>query len=260
MALCLAGSLVEAQGFDARDQGTLRSLARTRYLSSKAGASTSAAGQPGADALREDRRPMAGSARLDSAGKGCIMRWRRCDVVLPGLEAMVQHSAESSKDDPRRHGVRRRLPLMAGILFRAFEGAPKEAVLFGDPAFTGAPKIEAIARAPTATARRPIAAPATSSTAWEAALWCVWTTETFEARCCAGEPRRGRGHDGGGVRQVAGALYGVEASPRRGAEKVAMAAFITELADRLNRGRAPGVRRRPWRLSTRLAPVSARRP
>ena len=68
----------------------------------------------------------------------------------------------------------------------------------------------------------------------EAALWCVWRTDTFEAAILAAANLGDDADTTAAVcGQVAGALYGVEAIPERWREQIAMAPLIIDLADRL---------------------------
>lgn len=124
---------------------------------------------------------------------------------------------------------------MAGVLHRAFGGAVKDEVLFSDGGFSGASKIAAIARG----AYRDTPAARIRGTGYvvdclEAALWCVWQTETFETAILAAANLGDDADTTAAVcGQVAGALYGVEAIPSRWREQVTLAPLIVDLADRL---------------------------
>jgi ADP-ribosyl-[dinitrogen reductase] hydrolase len=239
MALCLA-SLVERQGFDAADQmdryvrwwqeGYLSSTGRCFDIGNTVRSALSHYQHRG--------HPFAGSTHPQSAGNGSLMRLAPVPMWFsPDLEAMQRDSAESSRST---HGATECLDacrFMAGVLHRAFGGAVKDEVLFGDGGFSGAPKIAAIARG----AYRDTPAASIRGTGYvvdclEAALWCVWRTDTFEAAVLA---PANLGDDADTTAavcgQVAGALYGVEAIPKRWREQIAMAPLIIDLADRLRR-------------------------
>jgi ADP-ribosyl-[dinitrogen reductase] hydrolase len=238
MALCLASSLVERQGFDAADQmdryvrwwqeGYLSSTGRCFDIGNTVRSALSHYQQKG--------HPFAGSTHPQSAGNGSLMRLAPVPMWwFPDLDAMVHHSAESSRTT---HGAAECVDacrLMAGMLYRAFRGASKEEVLFGDSGFSGASKIAAIARG----AYRDTPAASIRGTGYvvdclEAVLWCVWQTDTFEAAILAAANLGDDADTTAAVcGQVAGTLYGVAAIPERWREKLAMVALITDLADRL---------------------------
>lgn len=240
MALCLATSLVERQGFDAADQmnryvrwwqeGYLSSTGRCFDI-----------GNTVRQALSQYRRTghaVAGSTDPQSAGNGSLMRLAPVPMWwFPDLDAMMQHAAESSRTT---HGAAECVDacrLMAGLLYRAFRGASKDEVLFGDPGFRGAPTIEAIARGEyrdtPATAIRGSGYVVQSL---EAALWCVWRTDTFEAAVLAAANLGDDADTTAAVcGQLAGAYYGVEAIPAHWRGQIAMGPLIIDLADRLRR-------------------------
>jgi ADP-ribosyl-[dinitrogen reductase] hydrolase len=126
---------------------------------------------------------------------------------------------------------------MAGLLYRAFRGASKDDVLFGHPGFRGASAIEAIARGDyrhkPATAIRGSGYVVESL---EAALWCLWRPDTFEAAVLAAANLGDDADTTAAVcGQLAGAYYGVEVIPARWRERIAMGPLILDLADRLRR-------------------------
>ena len=68
----------------------------------------------------------------------------------------------------------------------------------------------------------------------EAALWCVWTTDSFETAILEATNLGDDADTTAAVAgQVAGAFYGIDGIPRPWRDKVAMADFIIDLADRL---------------------------
>ena len=242
MALCLATSLVECRGFDAKDQ-------MDRYVRWSEGGYLSSTGRcfdiggtvRGARArYRRTGDPFAGSTDRNQAGNGCIMRLAPVPMwFYPDIESMAHHAAESSRTT---HGTAECLDacrLLARILHRAFEGQSKEDVLFADAAFSGAPKIQSIARGSYRdTSRDAVRGSGYVVDSLEAALWCVWTTDTFEAAILEATNLGDDADTTAAVAgQVAGALYGIEGIPARWREKVAMRELIVELADRLRQVR-----------------------
>ena len=240
MALCLASSLVECRGFDAKDQmDRYVSWSEDGYLSSTGRCFDIGGTVSGALArYRRTGDPFAGSADKNQAGNGCIMRLAPVPMwFYPDIETMAHHAAESSRTT---HGTAECLDacrLLARVLHRAFEGQSKEDVLFADASFSGAPKIQAIARGTYRdTSRDSVRGSGYVVDSLEAALWCVWTTDTFEAAILEAANLGDDADTTAAVAgQVAGALYGIEGIPARWREKVAMRELIVELADRLRR-------------------------
>jgi ADP-ribosyl-[dinitrogen reductase] hydrolase len=242
MALCLATSLVERQGFDAKDQ--MDRYVRWHehgYLSSTGTCFDIGTTVRGALArYKRTGDPFAGSTDAHQAGNGCIMRLAPVPMWFhPDLAAMERHASESSRTTHATAECLDACRLLARILSRAFHGQAKDEVLFGDAAFAGAPKIAAIARgAYRDKPRDVIRGTGYVVDGLEAALWCVWTTETFEAAVLAAANLGDDADTTAAVcGQVAAALYGIEGIPRRWRETLAMAGAIIDLADRLRQGR-----------------------
>ncbi len=238
MALCLASSLVECSGFDAKDQmDRYVRWSEDGYLSSTGRCFDIGGTVSGALArYRRTGDPFAGSTDRNQAGNGCIMRLAPVPMwFYPDIESMAHHAAESSRTT---HGTAECLDacrLLARVLHRAFEGQSKEDVLFADAAFSGAPKIQAIARGTYRdTSRDAVRGSGYVVDSLEAALWCVRTTDTFEAAILEATNLGDDADTTAAVTgQVAGALYGIEGIPARWREKVAMRELIVGLADRL---------------------------
>lgn len=241
MALCLATSLVECNGFDARDQmERYCRWAEEGYLSSTG--TCVDIGRTVADALRRYRQtgdPYAGSSDPRSAGNGCIMRLAPIPMFyFPDLDAAEHFAAESSRTT---HGAAECLDacrLFARILIRALLGRPKDEVVLADrERFSGSPTIVAIARGDY---QHKTASEIKSSgyvvQSLEAALWCFVQTDTFADAVLQAA---NLGHDADTTAavcgQVAGAYYGAQQIPLKWRERLAMHATITDLADRLYR-------------------------
>ncbi len=170
MALCLASSLVERNGFDARDQ--MERYCRwldQGYLSSTAAASTSAspsATRCSSSSRRASRLPgprirerPATARSCGSPRSSCTFMQSRGGSPLRGAELDDDACTTECVDACR---------LMASMLLRGFDGASKEEVLLGDGSFVGAPRIEAIARGDwRKKSEQQIAVPATSCSHWK---------------------------------------------------------------------------------------------
>ena len=244
MALCLATSLLERDGFDPHDQmERYCSWHETGYLSSTG--TCFDIGNTVAAALRRFRQtgdPFAGSTDPRSAGNGCIMRLAPVPMYfLPDLDAVEHWSGESSRTT---HGAAECVDasrLFGRIIGRALLGRPKDEVAFGDAeSFSGAKSIEAIARGSYRTkSEDDIRGSGYVVESLEAALWCFITTDTFEAAILRAANLGADADTTAAVcGQVAGAFYGEPGIPPRWLERLAMREEIAELADRMaDRGR-----------------------
>lgn len=239
MALCLATSLVECQGFDARDQmERYCRWAETGYLSSTGtcfdiGGTVSAA----LHCFRQTGEPFSGSRDPRSAGNGCIMRLAPIPLFYyPDIAAAEAFAAESSRTT---HGAEECVDasrLLARMLIRALAGQSKEAIAFGDSeGFSGSPKIVAIARGEY---RRKTEVEIKGSgyvvASLEAALWCFMRTETFrDAVLCAANLGDDADTTAAICGQLAGAFYGESGIPEVWLERLIMRQEIGALAERL---------------------------
>ena len=150
MALCLAASLVECGGFDARDQ--MERYVRwvdDGYLSST-GTCFDIGGtvRQALERFKRNGEPYAGSNDPYSAGNGSIMRLAPVPMFFfSDIDAAERHAANSSR---ATHGAQECLDscrLFARMIHRALAGSPKDEIVSGDSeSFSGAAKVEAIAR------------------------------------------------------------------------------------------------------------------
>jgi ADP-ribosyl-[dinitrogen reductase] hydrolase len=239
MALCLATSLLETGGFDPKDQmDRYCRWWKDGYLSSNGrcfdiGNTVTAA----LNQYQKTGDPIAGSTSPHSAGNGSIMRLAPLPTFYyPDLATAVHYSAESSRTT---HGAPECIDacrLLAGIICRAFSGASKEHILFGDAAsFRGEPKITGIAQGKYRN--KPIGEIRGSGSvveSLEAALWCFLHAETFEAAILKAA---NLGEDADTTAaicgQVAGAFYGESGIPKKWLDRLAMREEISALANRL---------------------------
>ncbi len=239
MALCLATSLLECGGFDARDQmERYCRWAETGYLSSTG--TCFDIGGTVASALNRYRctgDPYAGSTDPYTAGNGCIMRLAPIPMFFfPDVEAVGRMAAESSR---LTHGAQECLDacrLFGRMICRALLGEPKERVLLADGAsFQGAPKVVAIAQG--AYRNKPeahIHGTGYVVASLEAALWCFWQASSFaEAVLMAANLGDDADTTAAVCGQIAGAFYGAADIPAHWLEKLAMREEIAALADRL---------------------------
>ncbi len=180
--------------------------------------------------------PRAGATDPNSAGNGCIMRL--APVAIRWLHDPIR-LRQAARDQARTtHGAPECLDasaLFAGILARAIgSGNRDEALAMPDePAAT--PALAAVVAGGWRGKRRhEISAAGWVTATFEAALWAVSTTETFEGAVLAAA---NLGEDADTVAavtgQIAGALYGAAAIPPAWRRKLSWHDQITDIATRL---------------------------
>jgi ADP-ribosyl-[dinitrogen reductase] hydrolase len=245
MALCLATSLVEREGFDADDQ--MRRYVRWAYegyLSSTGrcfdiGNSVRSA----LERFRHDGNPYAGSSDPNTAGNGCIMRLAPIPMFFcSDLGKMERFAADSARTT---HGASECIDacrLFARMICRALHVAlvdrdPKREVLLGDAdSFAGSGNIVAIARGEYL--QKPEAEIRGSGyvvRSLEAALWAFARTDSFEnAILMAANLGDDADTTAAVCGQLAGAYYGKAEIPARWLQRLALRAEIQELADQLH--------------------------
>jgi ADP-ribosyl-[dinitrogen reductase] hydrolase len=245
MALCLATSLVESKGFDARDQmDRYLKWHETGYMSSNG--TCFDIGRTVYNALRNykrSREPFSGSTDPKTAGNGCLMRL--VPVVLffyPDRELVLHYCAESTRTT---HGAAECLDacrLFGDMLFRALGGADKEAILLvSSQEMVGSDALKSIALGDYFNkGSSEIHATGYVVQSLEAALWSFWKSDSFEQSILTAI---NLGHDTDTTAaicgQIAGALYGVSAIPSRWLDRLVMKEKIGELAELLH-GQAVG--------------------
>jgi ADP-ribosylglycohydrolase len=246
MALCLAESLVEQQGFDPVDQ--LERYLRwykKGYLSST-GTCFDIGGTVCRALLRfeQKRQPYPGSTDPNAAGNGSIMRLAPVPLFyarepvkainMSGESSRTTHGAATAVDACRYLGA---------LIVGALQGASKEELLSDHyspaPGYWRqrplAPEISEIAGG-SFKQRQP---PAIEGTGYvvkslEAALWAFYTTDSFRDGCLRGVNLGNDADTTGAVYgQLAGAFYGEEGIPAGWRAKLAQRELIERLAGRL---------------------------
>lgn len=246
MALCLAESLVEQQGFDPADQmdrclrwyleGHLSSTGRAFDI-----------GNTIADALfryRETKNPFSGRISPHIGGNGSLMRLAPIPLAfadepdkaihLAGEMSRTTHGAPEPVDACRYY---------TGLILGALAGQSKEAILgtrfspLGDSWDQSAlsPRIDEVAAGSFKHKEPPdIRGTGYVVEAMEAALWAFWNSDDFrEGALKAVNLGEDADTTGAIYGQLAGAYYGIDAVPETWREKIALSDRILELSDAL---------------------------
>ncbi len=240
MALCLAASLAECGGFDARDQ--MKRYVRWRregYFSSTGNCFD--IGNTTADALTRFERsgePMAGSTDPWSAGNGSLMRLAPVAMFYAGDKAMA--AAMAGESSRTTHGAEEAVDAcryFAALLVHALNGKSKQHLLAADAAagFALSPAIAQVAAGSFKEREPPeIQGSGYVVKAMEAALWAFHRGRDFRSGALLAVNLGDDADTTGAIYgQIAGAHYGVEAIPASWRRKLAMRPEIEALADRL---------------------------
>ncbi len=237
MALCLATSLIEQQGFDPIDQlDRYGRWWREGYLSST-GACFDIGGTVRAALTRfvQTREPYPGSSDPHTAGNGSIMRL--APVVLYFArqpEQAIHFAAESSRTT---HGAPEAIDAcryFAALILTALNGASKEELL-RDRQTSFTPKIAAIAAGSFKHKQPPeIRGTGYVVDSLEAALWAFYRSHDFrEGALLAVNLGDDADTTGAVYGQLAGAFYGEESIPLAWRDTIAQRDLIVELAEKL---------------------------
>ncbi|GAB4483591.1 MAG: ADP-ribosylglycohydrolase family protein [Anaerolineales bacterium] len=243
MALCLAESLIQRGGFDARDQMERYCRWRDEGYWSSTG-SCFDIGYTTAAALRrfqQSGNPFAGSTDPLTSGNGSLMRLAPIPMFfIEDLQKVEHYAAESSRTTHASREAVDACRLFAVMVALALRGEPKHDILFETYGrfFAGRELAPAIAAIAQGNYRRmsesDIYASGYVVNTLQAALWSFWQAENFrEAILIAAN----LGHDADTTAavcgQIAGAYYGVEKIPRSWLSRLARAEDICHLADQL---------------------------
>jgi len=222
MALCLAESLLEKSGFDARDQ-------IERYLRWWKEGYNSSTGvcfdigttvRAALERFEQTGDSFSGSRHPQTAGNGSIMRLAPVPMAYwKDIDKAIEYSAASSKTT---HGTQEAVDacrLFGVMIVLTLMGRPKEEILFSTETFLDpkvlAPKIRDIQ---AGTYRNKSEAEIFGSgyvvKSLEAALWCFYHSQTYE-QAVLKAVNLGDDADttGAVVGQLAGAYYGREEIP-----------------------------------------------
>ena len=246
MALCLASSLTERGGFNARDQ--MERYVRwwlEGYWSSTGhcfdiGNTTSVA----LSRFQKTGDPFAGSTDSHAAGNGSPMRLAPVPLFFADdVATAIEQAAASSRTTHATPTAVDACRYFAGLLVGAIQGATKEELLAADyfpvPGLWSQaplhPEVAAVA-AGSFKHRNP---PGIRGTGYvvqslEAASWAFHTTDNFREGCLRAVNLGDDADTTGAIYgQLAGAFYGESALPKQWLEPLALRDAIAKLAEKL---------------------------
>jgi ADP-ribosyl-[dinitrogen reductase] hydrolase len=240
MALCLAESLLECNGFDARDQ-------MERYVKWWRHGHRSSTGRcfdigntvrQALATFEQTGNPIAGPTHESSAGNGSLMRLAPVPMyfIASGSADPVHMSAESSRTTHGAPAAIEACRFLGTLLVDALAGASKKELLDA-PRDVSHPLIATIA-AGSFKAKEP---PAIRGRGYvvdclEAALWAFHRCGSFEEGCLLAVNLGDDADTTAAVYgQLAGAHYGERGIPDRWRTRLAQRELIEHLADRLAR-------------------------
>ncbi len=246
MALCLAESLVECQGFDANDQ-----MERyTRWFKEGYLSSTGKCFDIGStvfhalDKYSVTKEPFAGSTNGYSAGNGSLMRLAPVPLFFAGTpEEAVRMSSESSRTTHGAVACLDACRYFSALIVGAVRGVSKEELLSQRYApqddlwerMPLCPAIDEIACGSFRTKNPPeIIGSGYVVKTLEAALWAFDRSSGFREGCLLAV---NLGHDadttGAIYGQLAGAFYGLENIPQEWRQCIAHKDLILDLAEKI---------------------------
>ncbi len=246
MALCLAESLLECDGFNARDQ-----MERyTRWWQQGYLSSTGTCfdiGNTVSQALAlyaATGNPLAGSTNPQSAGNGSLMRLASIPLFYANNpEQAISMSADSSKTTHGAVACVDACRLLGGLIVGAIQGVSKETLLSSE--YTPVARlwdekplcgeIRAIGQGSFKHKSPPaIVGSGYVVQSLEAALWAFHHSSSFEEGCLMAVNLGNDADTTGAIfGQLAGAFYGISGIRQDWASCITNNTFILELAERL---------------------------
>jgi ADP-ribosyl-[dinitrogen reductase] hydrolase len=243
MALCLAESLLECDGFDARDQmqryvrwwrkGHQSSIGRCFDIGNTVREALSTFERTG--------NPRSGPTREMSAGNGSLMRLAPVPLFFAsrGVEHAIGMCAESSVTTHGAPVAVDACRYLGALIVRALRGEDKAALLGNDSeCWQGNPLHAVIAEIADGSFkhRDPPAIRGTGYAAHclEAALWAFDRSSSFREGCLMAVNLGDDADTTGAVfGQLAGAYYGEEGIPKEWRSRLAKRELLEDYADRL---------------------------
>ena len=246
MALCLASSLVECSGFNAKDQ-------MERYVRWWKEGYFAATGRcvdigitvtVALSQFIDYGDPYSGSTEPNTAGNGSLMRLAPVALFYSRNPQMaIMRSADSSRTTHGAQSAVDACRYFSGLLVGALHGESKDVILSCRYSPSSGPwaeselhnAIECIASGSFKKKQPPeIRGTGYVVDALEAALWAFYTTDSFRDGCLKAANLGGDADTTAAIYgQIAGAYYGADMIPAEWQERLAMRETIIDLADRL---------------------------
>lgn len=246
MALCLAESLIEKQGFDADDQMQryVRWYRRGHYSVKDHCFDIGNATRTSLERYEAKGDPFSGSMDPSSAGNGSIMRLAPVPMAFVNdPRRAIELAGESSKTTHGADACVNACRYLAGLIVGAIHGATKEELL--SPMYTPVagmweekPLYAEVAHVAGGSFLRN-EPPQIRGTGYvvdslQAALWAFAKSESFEHGALLAVNLGDDADTTGAVYgQIAGAHYGASGIPAKWVERLAMRSEIVRLAGRL---------------------------
>lgn len=238
MALCLAASLIEKDGFDAFDQmRRYEQWHNTGYMSSNGRCFD--IGMTVGEALARfaaTGNPIAGSTDPQKAGNGSLMRLVPAVLyAYPNIGKVLQFAEWSSKTTHGAEQVLESCKLFAAQIAHILGGGSKQDLWKQTHYRPSLPHVLAIATGDGC--RKSIDAikgTGYSVESLDAALWCFTHTDTFEAAILTAANLGDDADTTAAITgQIAGAYYGNEGIPAKWLERLCMRTEIDAMAKKL---------------------------
>lgn len=241
MALCLATSLVEKQGFDPTDQmQRYVNWYKHGYLSSTGRCFDIGNTTRGAlERFLDTGDPFSGSTHPRAAGNGSIMRLAPIPLFFyPDREKVRHYAAESSRTTHAAAACLDACRLLTDMLYLALSGSDKETILTGSgPDIVSDLALQVIARGEyRQKSWTEIKGTGYVVDSLEAALYCFWHTASYKQAVLAAANLGDDADTTAAVcGQIAGAYYGLSGIPAHWLAHLSLREEITQLADRLQK-------------------------
>jgi ADP-ribosyl-[dinitrogen reductase] hydrolase len=238
MALCLAHSLLQKQGFDAVDQiNRYCDWQENGYMSSTGkcfdiGNTVRAA----LNKYRKTKDPFAGASHDESSGNGAIMRLAPIPMAYHNdIDTCIEFAGTSSRTTHGSEKCIESARLFASLIFMAFSANTKEDVFKANTYRSDCATVQAIADREFLTKTYDeLTGSGYVIESLESALWCFMNSTSFEESILLSA---NIGNDADTTAaicgQIAGAFYGVGGIPQKWLEKLTMKDEIIEVGNGL---------------------------
>lgn len=239
MALCLADSLIECQGFDANDQMQRYCRWYLQGENSVTGRCFDIGGatRQALELFLKTKEPYAGSTYSHQSGNGSLMRLAPIPLAYhSSLKETVKYAVLSSKTTHASPDCLSACAYYAQVLWQALHGEQdKDKLLNPIIDYTWSKNIQPILNGEYKhKTREQIFGKGYVVASLETALWCFYHTDNFkDAILLATNLGDDADTTSAICGQLAGAYYGLMGIPQAWQEDVAWSAHILDLAERL---------------------------